>query len=441
MHPAPTESDDLLAVVHRLIQLARARGVPVSVDQTSGLVQALAASDRTSRSALRRAVHLTLAGEAAHLTVLDRVLDQVLPTLRREGRGPATSPPRDDLLAALTAGDPAAAALVAVDAADLVPLDDASMTATRGAQRVLRALDLADLMRRAAAANPGAEAARARQESLDAFERALLEELRHRAASSSWSTEGPTERETDPLDVDLLHLSAAELEALRPLVRPLARKLAARARRRHRLATRGRLDVPRTLRRALGTGGVPLDPALRRKRVSRPRVIVLADVSGSMADHSRFLLALLQAMLDELPGLRTFVFVDGVGDVTGLLAGSQDVLDTRALLTAPGVVADDGHSDYAAALQAFSTRFPDAVDGRTTLVVLGDARVRGLDPGTEVLAELARRARSVQWLNPERRGLWDTGDSRAAEYADHCRGMFEVRTLRQLGAWVESLVS
>jgi uncharacterized protein with von Willebrand factor type A (vWA) domain len=271
---------------------------------------------------------------------------------------------------------------------------------------------------------------------MDAFETALLEELRRRQPEP---TEASAAGDPDPLDADLLHLSAAEIQALRELVRPLARRLAARARRRRRQRRVGRLDVPRTQRRALGTGGVPLEPVLRRRHSDRPRLVVLCDVSGSMADHTRFTLALLQALLEELPGLSTFVFVDGVADVTGLLSGG-DLLDARALLLQPGVVVGDGHSDYGRVLRTFAAQQLSTLSSRTTLVILGDARARGLDPGSEALATLAARAGSLHWLNPEPRDEWSTADSQAMTYLPHCTGMHEVRSLRQLAHWVEGLV-
>lgn len=433
----------LLQRVHELVSRARMRGVRVSVDQTAGLLEGLALVDALSRDALRRLVRLTLAGSADDLPVLDAIVDQVFPATPTDPDATrSTTQVQDHLMQALTAGDAAVAALAGAEAADLAvgAPGEVLPTARRGAQRVLRALDLSALLRRAAEQEGGgAHQARQHQEALAAFEAALLDELKRRGAQAGPAS-AADEVPDDPLDAELLHMSAAELRAMRELVRPLARRLAARARRRRRLSARGRLDVPRTQRRALGTGGVPLDPVLRRRRTSRPRVVALCDVSGSMADHARFMLALLQALLDELPGLRTFVFVDGIADVTELLSGPSELLDARALLMHPGVVLDDGHTDYGAVFAAFATTFGDVLDSRTTLVVLGDARARGLDPQEAVFAQLARKAGTVQWLNPEPPEQWPEDDSEALTYGAHCTAMHEVRTLRQLAQWVETLI-
>ncbi len=441
----PEAAELFLGRLQQVVARARGRGVAVSVDQNADLVRAAGLMDVTDRGALRRVVGVTLAGCLDDLPVLDRVVDEVFPAATgATGAGPAADTEvRDRLLGALTAGDPQQAALAGADAADLAAAGHGEpLSARRGAQRVLRALDLSDLMRRAVGSDQTRDAEREtkgkqRQQAMDAFEAALLNELRARQPDPMGTAAAA--EDPDPLDADLLHLSATEIQALRELVRPLARRLAARARRRRQQRRVGRLDVPRTQRRALGTGGVPLEPILRRRHSDRPQVVVLCDVSGSMADHTRFTLALLQALLEELPGLRTFVFVDGVADVTRLLSGG-DLLDARALLLQPGVVVGDGHSDYGRVLSTFVAEQLPTLSPRTTLVILGDARARGLEPGPQALAALATRAGSVHWLNPEPRDAWSADDSQALTYLPHCTGMHEVRSLRQLAQWVEQLV-
>jgi uncharacterized protein len=275
------------------------------------------------------------------------------------------------------------------------------------------------------------------QAALAAFDRALMAELRRRLADEDDSE--PDHVVGDGLDADLLQLSATELHRIRALVRPLARRLAARGRRRRQRDRRGRLDVPRTLRRSLATGGVPLQPVMRRRQRQRPDIVVLCDVSGSMADYSRFALTLLQALADEVPRLRAFVFVDGVAEVTSLVRGQHDLWDARALLLQPGVVVGDGHSDYGKVLVGFAARRDGVVSARTTLVVIGDARARGGDPGIESLSDLKARAARLHWLNPEPRALWGQGDSEMSAYRASCSQAHEVRTLRQLADWVEVL--
>jgi uncharacterized protein with von Willebrand factor type A (vWA) domain len=443
--PATTvdASSEFLLRLQLLVARARARGVAVSADQVALLVRSTALVNVTERAALKRIVGITLAGGVDDLVILDAIVDEVFPRISAAAESGGLDAPRsvrERLLDAVTRGDALDAEILGHLSVDLLgaPTDGGAISVHRASQRVLRALDLSELMRRALASQElGADVARAtiQRDTLATFERALLAELRRRRIDGSEETESWS---ADVLDADLLQLSGRELSQLRELVRPLARRLAARARRRRQRSRLGRLDVPRTLRLALGTGGVPLQPVLRRRRRQRPDVVVLCDISGSMADYARFTLTLLQALVDELPRLRAFVFVDGVAEVTALLGTAHDLWDARALLLHPGVVVGDGHSDYGRVLTTFAAQ-RHGLSSRTTLVVIGDARTRGGDPRPDALADLRATVAAIHWLNPEPSTLWGEGDSEIAAYRPSCNQVHEVRTLRQLARWVERL--
>jgi uncharacterized protein with von Willebrand factor type A (vWA) domain len=177
---------------------------------------------------------------------------------------------------------------------------------------------------------------------------------------------------------------------------------------------------------------VPLDPAFRARRPTKPDVVVLCDVSGSVAEFAHFTLMLLSALQAELAGLRTFVFVDGVADVTPLLGASDRALDPRLLVTLPGVVAGDGHSDYGAAFTRFLELHGGVIGPGTTFLVTGDARTNHRAPGLRAFRELCRRARRVYWFDPEPAAEWDTDDSAMELYRETCTAVFEVRSLAQL---------
>lgn len=241
-------------------------------------------------------------------------------------------------------------------------------------------------------------------------------------------------------DVDIMGATREELVAIREAVRPLAAKLVSRLERRYRRED-GPLDVRRTLRRSLGSGGVPLDPVLRPRRPHRPDVVVLTDISGSVASFARFTLQLLWALAGELAKLRSFAFIDAVDEVTPLVGGSWDLDGAlRAVAERARVVGQAGHSDYGAVFAQFAERFGEAVGPRTTVLILGDARSNYHEPHPEVLAELARHARAVHWLNPEPARYWDTGDSVMAAYAPSCTSVAECRTLAQLERFVEEVL-
>ena len=370
-----------------------------------------------------------------------------------EGDGAVHSPgdPSDELLAALLdalrSDDEAALRALAGLAVDRYAGLDAQPEASERyyLYRILRQVELYRLLAMALADSddPEGAARHGRQElarRIEDFRRLLAEQLRHRMAVSvgpRQAAELYRERQLD--DVDFLAANASQLRELRQAVRPLARKLAARAAQKRRLRRRGRLDVRRTVRRSLSVGGVPLDPAFRAIRASKPDLYMLADVSGSVIEFAKFTLSLLHAMNAEFAKLRSFAFVDGIDEVTGLLGEGGHRMDLRGAFARAKLVADDGHSHYGKVFRRFAERYGGDVDGRTTLIVMGDARNNYREPGLEAFRSLAERSRRLYWLNPEPRDEWDTTDSIMSVYGPACDRVFEVRTLRQLTACVDEI--
>ncbi|MFF6780718.1 VWA domain-containing protein [Streptomyces sp. NPDC012510] len=241
--------------------------------------------------------------------------------------------------------------------------------------------------------------------------------------------------------VDFLIASREQLVELRRTVQPLARKLATRLAARRRRAARGQIDIRRTLRRSLSTGGVPLRPAYRRHRPARPEIVLLCDVSGSVAGFANFTMLLVQAMRDQFSKVRVYAFVNRVDEVTRLVTtGEADPAELGRRIAAEAAIAGwHGSSDYGAALGEFAERHLDAVGPRTSVIVLGDARTNGFDPNAAALRRVVARARRVHWLNPEPPGQWSTGDSAAHLYAEIV-DMHACRNARRLGELVTRLL-
>ena len=159
-----------------------------------------------------------------------------------------------------------------------------------------------------------------------------------------------------------------------------------------------------------------------------------------MAAFARFTLMLVHAIGHQFSKVRSFVFIDGIDDVTRFFEGVEDVGEAvHRVNTEANVVWIDGHSDYGHALETFWSTWGKEIGPKTTVMVLGDARNNYHASQSWVLKEMRHRARHVFWLNPEPRSYWDTGDSIVGEYGIHCDGVFECRNLRQLEGFVDNL--
>jgi len=457
----------LLEFFHRL----RDARVPVSMVEVLDAIAALRHVDLADRAQFRAALAMTLVKRAEDRHAFDVLFDVCFPFTPGTGAaagpaglgparptGPAPSgtaedaepedPASTDLLAALLDAlrhdDQAALRALAGLAVDRYAGLDAQPDASERyyMYRILRQVELYRLLQLALAAEDGTQDAgpQGREElsrRIDDFRRMLAEQVRHRLAvrvGAQQVAELYRDRQLD--DIDFLGATFTQLRELRQAVRPLARKLAARVAQKRRLRRRGRLDVRRTMRRSLSSGGVPVDPAFRAVRASKPDLWVLADVSGSVVEFAKFTLALLHAMNQEFARMRSFAFVDGVDEVTGLLDESDQAIDLRNAFARARVVWADGHSDYGNVFERFTERYGPDLDARSTLIVMGDARGNYRDPGLHALRGLRARARRLYWLNPEPRSDWDTTDSVMSLYAPVCDRVFEVRNLRQLTACV-----
>jgi uncharacterized protein len=243
--------------------------------------------------------------------------------------------------------------------------------------------------------------------------------------------------------IDRLDFTAArraDLEEMRREIYPLARRLAARLTREQHARRRGPLDVRRTVRASIATGGVPLTTHHRPRRPHRTELVVLCDVSGSVASFAQFTLLLVFALREAFGGVRAFTFVDDVVEVTDTFAPGADVAEVMEQLSASiSHAARFGRTNYGRALTRFAEEHPDAIGPRSSLLVLGDGRSNYSDLALPVLADLAGRARHAWWLNPEHRRHWGTGDSAADQYGVVVP-MVECRNLTQLGEFVHEIV-
>jgi uncharacterized protein with von Willebrand factor type A (vWA) domain len=243
-----------------------------------------------------------------------------------------------------------------------------------------------------------------------------------------------------PEDVDFMHATQEELISLRRAIQPLTRRLAVRLARKRRHGRRGPLDFRSTVRHSLSYGGVPAEPKFRYPRPAKPEIVVIADISGSVAAFARFTLQLVYAISSQFSRVRSFVFIDGIDEVTDFFDGVEDIAEAiRRVNTEAEVVWVDGHSDYGHALETFWNRWGQQMTPRTSVILLGDARNNYHSSQAWVVQELAKRARHLFWLNPEPRSYWDTGDSIVSQYGLYCDGVYECRNLRQLERFVENL--
>ncbi|MSY28253.1 MAG: VWA domain-containing protein [Actinobacteria bacterium] len=276
---------------------------------------------------------------------------------------------------------------------------------------------------------------------IEQFKQEVEAEIRRRlVADRGAEAMAKTLRKPLPEDVEFMHANKEEMQSLKKALQPLTRKLAAKLARKRRHGRRGPLDFRATVRSSLSYGGVPADPKFKYPRPSKPELMVVADISGSVAAFARFTLMLVYAIQGQFSKVRSFVFIDGIDEVTDYFKSNVDISDAiHRVNTEADVVWVDGHSDYGHAFEVFWERYGKDINPKTTILLLGDARNNYHASSAWVIKEMQKRGRHVYWLNPEPRSYWNTGDSIVGEYGNFTDGVYECRNLRQLEAFVEKL--
>jgi uncharacterized protein with von Willebrand factor type A (vWA) domain len=478
----------LLNLLGDFIGELRAAGIPVSMSEHVDAARAMEVIDLSDRELVRSSLAATLVKDGDHLPVFNTAFEVFFSTrswqnaqelmgdegteddeMSLEGAAGATGPGQsrgegggassslsaqelaDLLFRALRDGDRGALRQVAGAAVDRYAGIEPGrpVGGTYYLFRTLRNLDLENLERRL---SEGAldqsddplnqrlarDDARSRIEQLKAeIEREIRERLVEDRGAEALAK---SVRKPLPEDLDVMHANRDEMAQLERALRPLSRKLAVRLARRRRRRRRGPVDLRHTVRRSLSTGGVPIDLRFKPPHPAKPEIFVIADISGSVASFARFTLHLVHAISSQFSKVRSFVFVDGLDEVSLLFEGVDDPAEAVARINAEAdVIAFDGHSDYGRALLTFHERYAKDVTRRATVLILGDARNNYHQAHAEVIADLQYRAKAVYWLNPEPTAYWNSGDSIISQYAPYCDRIIECRTLRQLEAFVGEL--
>ena len=297
-------------------------------------------------------------------------------------------------------------------------------------QRIRRTLGLQASGRVAEDDEPALE-----REQIQAFERHLRRELER--ALIERTEKLPPSRPLAELDRALPTSPIQDLAAVHRAVAQLKRRLATLGHEQRGRRRASVVDMRRTMRASLETGGVPLRLRYRPKRPRRPEIYVLCDVSTSVTSASVFFLSVLHALHDSFRKLRSFVFIERISEITEVFERERDFRAISEKISREGGVADvSGYTDYGRVWLEFFEEISEDLDPRSTVIVLGDARTNGREPHAEVFAQVAERAGRTFWLNPEPRLYWNYGDSVMAAYERHCTAAFECWTTKHLEDFV-----
>ena len=236
------------------------------------------------------------------------------------------------------------------------------------------------------------------------------------------------------------HLTEEEISRMREVVNRLAQRIKNVLSVRKKRIKRGKLDLHQTLRRNMARGGIPFEVIYKHRRKDRPKLVILCDVSSSVANVSRFMLQFMYGLQEAFTKIRSYVFVSDLGEVTSIFKDGDVNSAIEKALDGGDVINVYTRSNFGQAFHDFWKDHLSSIDNRTTVIVLGDARNNYNDPRAWCLRDIHNKAKNVVWLNPESPSAWGFGDSVMDRYTPYCDRVEECRNLRQLSKIVDDVM-
>ncbi|ETR78040.1 VWA containing CoxE family protein [Afipia sp. P52-10] len=444
----------------RFFRAARGVGCRISPPESMDAMSAVAAVGYDDKARLRDALLLTIAKTQEEKQALGDVFELFFKNPEPKDQEPSAesadqSETQDNdqgaggdetetdtgqfgqLAQMLMAGDRSAVATAMAAAADRANLSEIRYFTQRGlySSRILDMMGMArleeDIEAQQAAGNNPQRLINAR----DGLREAVRDMVND--AITLYTREGTEALRNEVLrNAPLARLERQDIERTRKLVAEMARRLRDRYNKPRRKKNRGQLDTRRTIRRNASWGGVPFITVWKQKRIEKPKIVALCDVSGSVARVAEFLLLFLYSLNEALSDIHTYAFSSRLVDVSDILDGHAIDKAMQEVMKTVGY----GSSDYGKSLEDFEDEFMGGVTNSTTVIILGDGRNNNLDPRTDILRRISERARRVIWLNPEPRYAWGTGDSEMPRYEPYCTFSRQCGTVRQLERVVSDLL-
>lgn len=448
----------------QFIKALRGAGIRTSTAETLDAVAAVQLVGYSQRDHLKQALCTTLAKSHDDQLKFSAVFDQFFSFNRLEQfheakkeSSPKTATPlqmlqnlfapdlppaaaQSPLGQMLLQGNPQQLAVAMAQAADAAQVSQIRVMTQKGlyGRRMMMAMGLEaleqEMFAAEASADPrqqrlGEQLRQAREQLRDEVRNLVEKQLLLQAAGESRAL-----RESIMMETRLDNLR--EFKDVQSLVRKLAKRLVATHSRRRKVYQRGKLDVRTTIRRNIPYSGVLLETHWKTKRIDKPKVMAICDVSGSVSQYARFLLMFLYSLTDVLSNVRAFAFSSNLIEVTALF--EQHDLDDAIHATLEKI--GGGSTDYGRSLDTFARQCLHDVDHRTTVILLGDARNNYGEPRIDILQQLHLRSRQLIWLNPEARNRWGSGDSEMKRYRPYCTWAEPCQSMAQLERFISHLL-
>ncbi|EEG77826.1 vWA domain-containing protein [Dethiobacter alkaliphilus] len=209
------------------------------------------------------------------------------------------------------------------------------------------------------------------------------------------------------LEEDMQNIADKDVPRARALIRKLARQMVARISRRYRQSKKHKqLDLRKSIRHNIRFGGTMFRLRYRSRRIQKPKIVLICDVSGSMARYASFVMQFIYGIHDVVGSIESFVFSEDVERVTGYFQHGSDFNATMLEVVNRSTEWGRG-TNLGASLKSLRQKYPDALSGQSYVLIVSDTKTMALEDSVQELEQIKRIVKDVIWLNTLPDDEWD----------------------------------
>ncbi|MHB1419462.1 MAG: vWA domain-containing protein [Bacillota bacterium] len=229
---------------------------------------------------------------------------------------------------------------------------------------------------------------------------------------------------------DMKDISQEDLPRVARMIRKLSRKLATRISRRYRLSQKNdRVDLRRSIRYNIRYGGIPLYLKYKTKKIQKPKILLVCDVSGSMTRYSGFIMHFIFGLSTVVTNIESFVFAEDLERVTQYFDRRSSFEETMEKVLAKSAVWGEG-TNFDNSLKTLENQHRHLITGQTVMIVVSDTKTLAAEQAAARLGNLRKGVREIIWLNTLAGIEWPRHKT-VDIFARQCR-MFQCNTLADL---------
>jgi len=232
------------------------------------------------------------------------------------------------------------------------------------------------------------------------------------------------------LHEDMQNIAEKDLPKVTLLIRKLSRRLATRISRRYRQSQKKQqVDIRRSVRHNIRYGGTMLDLKYKTKRIEKPNILLICDVSGSMARYASFVIQFIYGLSSVVDHIESFIFAEDIERVTPYFTRTGDFATTMAKIMNESKQWGKG-TNLNASLKSFNQKYRNLLNPGTIVMIVSDAKTMAAPKAVESMARIKDRVKDVIWLNTLPKREWASVKT-IRDFQKNSR-MFECYTLAHL---------